>query len=58
MLPGTWAYVSAGAFGRAIIVSFYLVFLPLLCTLGYLVIIGLFLLSEKDGEHIECKLIC
>lgn len=22
MLPGTWAYVSAGAFGRAIIVSF------------------------------------
>lgn len=21
MLPGTWAYVSAGAFGRAIIVS-------------------------------------
>jgi hypothetical protein len=26
MLPGTWAYVSAGAFGRAIIVSFKLVF--------------------------------
>lgn len=25
MLPGTWAYVSAGAFGRAIIVSLYLV---------------------------------
>jgi hypothetical protein len=24
MLPGTWAYVSAGAFGRAIIVSFYI----------------------------------
>jgi len=23
MLPGTWAYVSAGAFGRAIIVSFF-----------------------------------
>lgn len=22
MLPGTWAYVSAGAFGRAFIVSF------------------------------------
>jgi hypothetical protein len=26
MLPGTWAYVSAGAFGRAIIVSFSLLF--------------------------------
>lgn len=24
MLPGSWAYVSAGAFGRAIIVSFRL----------------------------------
>lgn len=23
MLPGTWAYVCAGAFGRAIIVSLY-----------------------------------
>lgn len=23
MLPGTWAYVSAGAFGRAILVSFF-----------------------------------
>ncbi|TKY68076.1 SNARE associated Golgi protein [Spatholobus suberectus] len=30
MLPGTWAYVSAGAFGRAIIVSLYLVFFVLL----------------------------
>jgi len=42
MLPGTWAYVSAGAFGRAIIVSLYLVFLLVRCTLGYLIIIGIF----------------
>jgi len=41
MLPGTWAYVSAGAFGRALIVSLYLLFLPILCTLGYLIMIGL-----------------
>ena len=27
MLPGTWAYVSASAFGRAIIVNLYLVIL-------------------------------
>ena len=26
MLPGTWAYVSAGAFGRAIIVSLSLAY--------------------------------
>lgn len=38
MLPGTWAYVSAGAFGRAIIVSLYFFCPKLFCMLDVLAI--------------------
>lgn len=36
MLPGSWAYVSAGAFGRAIIVSFNFLFASYLLYFFYL----------------------
>lgn len=38
MLPGTWAYVSAGAFGRAIIVSFQSVILAIIDVIIFFIV--------------------
>ena len=36
MLPGTWAYVSAGAVGRAIIVNLHPLKIYIICVLKYI----------------------
>ena len=55
MLPGTWAYVSAGAFGRAIIVSCLalgasFILLNQILFFCCLIVFGLYVFQQDESE--------